>query len=60
MLGSRGVSIRSMEQIGLGGEARILFITHVAREADVRATLDDLRELDEVGQVNSVLRVLGG
>jgi homoserine dehydrogenase len=60
VLGSRGVSIRSMEQIGLGGEARILFITHVAREADVRATLDDLRQLDEVGQVNSVLRVLGG
>jgi len=60
VLGSRGVSIRSMEQIGLGGEARILFITHIAREADVRATLDDLRELDEVGQVNSVLRVLGG
>ena len=59
VLGSRGVSIRSMEQIGLGGEARILFITHTAREADVRATLDDLRELEEVGQVNSVLRVLG-
>ncbi len=60
VLGSRGVSIRSMEQIGLGGEARILFITHVAREADVRLTLDALRELDEVGQINSVIRVLGG
>ena len=60
VLGSRRVSIRSMEQIGLGGEARILFITHAAREADVRATLDDLRELDEVGQVNSVIRVLEG
>ena len=48
-----------MEQIGLGGEARLLIITHTAREADVHATLDDLRELDEVGQVNSVLRVLG-
>lgn len=59
LLGSRGVSIRSMEQIGLGGEARVLFITHVAREADLRATLDDLRELDDVGQINSVLRVLG-
>jgi homoserine dehydrogenase len=59
VLGSRGVSIRSMEQIGLGGEARLLFITHHAREADVRATLDDLRELEDVGQVNSVLRVLG-
>ena len=60
VLGSRRVSIRSMEQVGLGGEARLLFITHVAREADVRATLDDLRELDEVGQVNSVIRVLEG
>ena len=59
VLGAHGVSIRSMEQIGLGGEARLLFITHVAREADVRATLDDLRALDDVGQVNSVLRVLG-
>lgn len=59
VLGSRGVSIRSMEQIGLGGEARLLIITHTAREADVHATLDDLRELEEVGQVNSVLRVLG-
>ena len=59
VLGDRGVSIRSMEQIGLGGEARLLFITHVAREADVRATLDELRALDDVGQVNSVLRVLG-
>ncbi len=60
VLGSRQVSIRSMEQIGLGGEARLLFITHVAREADVRATLDDLRELPEVGAVNSVIRVLEG
>ena len=59
ILGSRGVSIRSMEQTGLGGEARLVFLTHTAREADLRATLDDLRELDEVGQVNSVLRVLG-
>ena len=44
----------------MGAEARILFITHTAREADMRATLDDLRELEEVGTVNTVLRVLGG
>ena len=35
-----------MEQEGLGDEARLIFITHVAREADVQATLRDLRELD--------------
>ena len=33
---------------------------HIAREADVRATLDDLRKHPEVGNVNTVLRVLGG
>ena len=38
------VSIRSMEQEGIGDEARIVFITHVAREADLQATLADLRE----------------
>ena len=59
VLGDRGVSIRSMEQIGLGGEARLLFITHTAREADLRATLEELRNLDDVDRVNSVLRVLG-
>ena len=64
IFGQRGVSIRAMEQlatdeVGINGEARVLFITHRAREADVRATLDDLREDPHVGQVNSVLRVLG-
>jgi homoserine dehydrogenase len=59
IFGQRGVSIRSMEQIGMDAEARVLFITHTAREADLRATLDDLREHAAVGQVNTVLRVLG-
>ena len=39
--GSHGVSIRSMEQVGLGDEARLIFLTHVAREGDIRATLED-------------------
>ena len=37
-----------MEQEGLGDEARLIFITHTAREADVQATLHDLRDLDVV------------
>ena len=54
-----GVSIRSMEQEGLGDEARLVFITHTATEANVQATLQDLRELDVVHRVCSVLRVIG-
>ncbi len=55
-----GVSIRAAEQEGLGDEARLVFITHVAREADVRATLKDLRDLDVVKRVGAPLRVIGG
>ena len=60
IFGDRGVSIRAIEQVDAGADARVLFITHTAREADVRATLDDLREHPDVGNVNTVLRVLGG
>jgi homoserine dehydrogenase len=59
-----GVSIRSMEQEVLDesdeGEARIVFITHDAAESSVQATLHDLRQLDVVTAVTSVLRVVGG
>ncbi|MGH9089524.1 MAG: homoserine dehydrogenase [Acidimicrobiales bacterium] len=56
--GDRGVSIRVMEQVGLGEEARLVFLTHAAREGDVQATLDDLRRLDAVDRVGGVLRVV--
>ncbi len=59
VFGSHGVSIRSMEQEGLGNEARLVFITHVAREAAVQATIRDLHHLDAVDRITSVLRVIG-
>jgi homoserine dehydrogenase len=60
VFGQHDVSIRSMEQEGLGGEARLVFITHVAREAAVQATIRDLHHLDAVDRITSVLRVIGG
>jgi len=57
--GARGVSIKSMQQEGIGGEARLIFITHAAREADLRATIHDLREVAAVHRVGSILRVMG-
>lgn len=57
--GAHDVSIRVMEQDGLGAEARIVFLTHTAREGDVRATLEDLRGIETVERVGTVLRVIG-
>lgn len=66
VFGDHQVSIRSMEQEALpadadtpAGTARLIFITHAAKEADVRATLSELRSLDTVRSVGSVLRVVG-
>ena len=47
-----------MEQEGLGDEARLVFITHVAIERDVRETLDALRGLDSVKNIGQVLRAI--
>lgn len=60
VFGRHGVSIRSMEQESLDIDARLVFITHSAREADLRSTLRELSELAVVRRVGSVLRVIDG
>jgi homoserine dehydrogenase len=57
--GEHDVSIKSMQQIGIGADARIIFITHRAREADLRRTVHALRDVKSVHRVGSVLRVMG-
>ncbi len=57
--GHHGVSIKSMQQRGIGDDARLIFITHKAREADLRATVHALRDVEAVHRVGSVLRVMG-
>lgn len=59
VFGTHGVSIRSMEQEGMGDEARLVFITHDAIEADLRSTLVELRGLESVKNIGQVLRVIG-
>ena len=54
-----GVSIRAAEQEGIRDEARLVFITHLAKESAVQATVRELRELDAVQQVGTILRVIG-
>jgi homoserine dehydrogenase len=59
VFGNHGVSIRSMEQEGLGNDARLIFFTHVAREGDVQETIAALTALPAVRHVGGVLRVVG-
>ena len=58
VFGTHGVSIRSMEQEGLDEEARLVFITHRAKERALQETLHDLRALDVVSGIRSMLRVV--
>jgi homoserine dehydrogenase len=59
IFGDHDVSIRAMEQVGLAEEARLIFLTHVAREGDLLATIDELRRHQAVDRVSGVLRVIG-
>jgi homoserine dehydrogenase len=53
------VSIRAAEQEGNGPDARLVFVTHVAKESAVQATVRELRELDVVRNIGGLLRVIG-
>lgn len=54
------VSIVQVLQTGMGEEARLVLVTHTARERDMQATVAELRELDSVDRVGTLLRVIGG
>ncbi len=59
VFGEHDVSIESMSQSGIGDEARLTFVTHLAFESDIAATLEDLRALDVVDRVGSCIRLIG-
>jgi homoserine dehydrogenase len=53
------VSISSVRQEGHGDDASLVLVTHVASDAALAATVEDLRGLDVVRAVASVMRVEG-
>ncbi|MGC8627732.1 MAG: homoserine dehydrogenase [Acidimicrobiales bacterium] len=69
VLGRHQVSVRSMEQDapepgpgtreGPEGEARLVFVTHPACERDMQACLNELRLLEAVRRIGSLIRVVG-
>jgi homoserine dehydrogenase len=54
-----GVSIQTVRQDGHGADAQLVIVTHRATDAALSATVDDLRELEAVLAVTSVMRVEG-
>lgn len=56
---NHGVSIRAAEQEGMAADARLVFITHLAREADVQACLSEFKKLPVVKRASGLLRVIG-
>ena len=53
------VSIVQVLQTGMGDEARLVLVTHTALERDMQATVAELRQLDSVDRVGTLLRVIG-
>ncbi len=54
------VSIRTVRQEGHGDDAQLVLVTHAAPDAALAATVEELRGLDAVRAVASVMRVEGG
>jgi homoserine dehydrogenase len=55
----RGVSIKAVHQEGRGEDATLIIVTHTARESALADTIDDLKSMEAVRAVDSVLRVEG-
>ncbi|MTA65539.1 MAG: homoserine dehydrogenase, partial [Actinobacteria bacterium] len=50
------VSIRAAEQDGIGSDARLVFLTHDAKESAVQSCLTEFKSLDAVKHVGALLR----
>jgi homoserine dehydrogenase len=57
--GRNGISLERVWQEGSGDEATLSFITHRAQEGAFQKTMQELRELDAVHAVASIIRVEG-
>ncbi|MDA2962561.1 MAG: homoserine dehydrogenase [Actinomycetota bacterium] len=57
---SEDISIQTVRQAGLGGDAELVIVTHDASEAALTACIKKLTAMDIVSNVQSVIRVEGG
>ena len=55
---THGISLKTVRQEEAGDLARLIVVTHSAREADLAATVEDLKKAPAVQSVDSVLRLI--
>jgi homoserine dehydrogenase len=55
----QGVSIQTVKQEGRGLDAQLVVVSHTATDAQLAATVEQLRTMDTVREVTSVMRVEG-
>ncbi|MCF4006936.1 homoserine dehydrogenase [Corynebacterium uropygiale] len=53
----RGISLKTVRQEELNGHARLILVTHTAREEDLASCVEDLKTSESVRAVKSVLRL---
>jgi homoserine dehydrogenase len=58
VFGESGISIQSLEQVGVGDEAQLFFITHHAATSAIETTIARLADMDAVDRVGCCLRLL--
>jgi homoserine dehydrogenase len=57
---AHSVSIQTVRQDGIDEQAELIVVTHSAMDSALSATVADLRKLDTVRSVETVIRVEGG
>jgi homoserine dehydrogenase len=55
-----GVSIQTVRQEGRDDDAQLVVVSHEATDAQLSATVEQLRGMDIVREVTAVMRVEGG
>ncbi len=60
LFADRGISLRTIRQEERGEGARLIVVTHSAREADLAATVEALKDKPVVKSINSVIRLERG
>ncbi|MCS5478969.1 homoserine dehydrogenase [Corynebacterium sp. YIM 101645] len=55
---ARNISLKTVRQEESGENARLIVVTHSAREADLDATVQELKQTSAVKAVNSVIRLI--